>query len=300
MNQPTIHPEIVSLRQRVADAKAGLRAALDEWHHLSTDVRPRINAAYHAVFGELERELQHKAVDNAELFRRVELLSIKVARGERLTAEIIDLVNQVVTKEYSRFRRRVREAFDVSEEHRERSALGSLDTHEDAELVNMYRTLVKKLHPDAVGEGAEHGDVWHAVQNAYRERNASQMRSLLAVLGAVEVPSVESQSWDIQRFQREVQTLEARLRVEERKLARLRGEEPFNLENVIDDELWRVRHFDELRASIAAKDKEIAENTTRYQELTGGTVPLGTHAVKTEDEASFDEDFMKNTYFGRR
>lgn len=300
MTAPVLHPEIEAMKQRHANARVALRAALDEWHRLSTEERPRLTHAYAQHFGELERELQYKALDSAELFRRVELLSIKVARGERLTKEIVDLVNTVVNREYAKFRRRVREAFDMDAEQRERAAEHRETVQDDEELVKMYRTLVKRMHPDTAGADAPGSEAWHTMQNAYRDRNVSQLRSLLAVLGVDDETSSDTSAWDVERWTVETDLLERRLDVERRKLDRLRRQEPFTYAADLDSDAWRAQHAEDLRNAIAAKDKEIAENREHYREITGGDVPPGTDVVRTADERTFDEDFMKNTYFGQR
>ncbi len=283
------------------ELRAELRESMDDWHRLSTEVRPRLHAQYHLHFGELERELQVVALRSAELFRRVELLSIKVSRGEVLTQHIIDLINQVVDSEYARFAMRIREAFDLDTEQRERASRSRDDQHTDGELVNMYRTLAKQLHPDSTGnDSADAVAIWHRVQQAYGAKNVSQMKSLLSMMGASDMLRGEASDWDLERWQQEVGRLETRLRVEHRKLRKLRSEEPFTLEHVIDDEQWRERHKWELEKAIAAKRHEIDENTSRYAELTGGMIPPGTELLKTKDEQTFEEDFLKNTYFGQR
>lgn len=300
MSNLTHHPEQTELADRFAAAKRGIREALEEWHRLSTVVRPQLNAAYETYFGELERQLQIAAVASSELARRVELLSIKVSRGERLTSEIIRLINTVVDKEYARYHRRLREAFDMTSDERNRAAASRIDATDDAELVNMYRSLVKKLHPDATGEDATDSSYWHRVQTAYKDRNVSQLRALLSLVGGIDVDEAHTASWDLERWQREVETLERRRDVEERKLRRLRSQEPFVHEAELDNESWRASHTRELQLAINEKEREIAENREHYRELTGGDVPTGTDVTKTKDEQTFEEDFMKNTYFGQR
>jgi DnaJ-class molecular chaperone len=196
---------------------------------------------------------------------------------------------------------RIREAFDLDVEQRERAATSRQDDTHNGELVNMYRTLAKQLHPDSAHDAsADSLAVWHRVQQAYAAKNVSQMKSLLSMMGAEDVLRSEATEWDLERWQLEVERLETRLRVEHRKLRKLRSEEPFTMEHVIDDEQWQIRHRRELEQAIASKQHEIRENTSRYTELTGGSVPPGTELVKTKDEQSFEEDFLKNTYFGRR
>ena len=300
MSNLTHHPEQTQLADRFAAAQRGIREALEEWHRLSTVVRPRLNAAYESFFGELERQLQVTAIASSELTRRVELLTIKVARGERLTPEIIALINQVVDKEYARYHRRLREAFDMTVDDRNRAAASRIDATDDAELVNMYRSLVKKLHPDANADASEDGTYWHRVQAAYKDRNVSQLRALLSVVGAADVDDTQTASWDLDRWHREVEVLERRRDVEERKLRRLRTQEPFVHEAELEHASWRDAHMRELQSAIAEKEREIAENREHYRELTGGEVPTGTDVTKTKDEQTFEEDFMKNTNFGQR
>jgi hypothetical protein len=299
----TVHPDIAPLRDRLRELRLELRAAVDDWHRLSTEVRPRLHALYHSHFGELERELQQSALAASEMFRRVELLSIKHERGEKLTREIIELINEVVDKEYARFTMRVREAFDMNQRQRDDAERARRGTTSDHELVAMYRTLVKQLHPDVAETGesdAGNEAVWHQVQNAYANRNVGQLRSLLTVLGVNEALTREADDWSIDRWREEVDTLERRLGLEQRKLRRLRAEEPFTMERELEDEAWRARHRDELVRAIARKQDELRDSEKRYADLTGGLLPSGENPNKTKQERTFEEDFMTNTYFGQR
>lgn len=299
----TVHPDVAPLQQRVRELRAELRSALDEWHRLSTEVRPRLHAAYNRYFGLLERELQEVALAAAEMFRRVELLSIKHERGEKLTAEIVDLINQVVDKEYARFTMRVQEAFRMDERQREQAARSREAEGSDTELVAMYRTLVKQLHPDVAetpGEESGNESFWHQVQQAYATRNAAQLRSMLTLLGANEALERESGDWGVERWRQEADILEQRLAVEQRKLLRLRSQEPFTMERELDDEVWRTRHHEDLVRAIAVKNNELRDSRRRYDELTGGLVPPGNNPTKSKQEQTFEENFMTNTYFGQR
>jgi len=299
----TVHPDIAPLRDRLRELRIELRSAVDDWHRLSTEVRPRLHALYHSHFGELERELQRSALAAAEMFRRVELLSIKHERGEKLTREIVDLINDVVDREYARFTMRVKEAFDMDQRQRDDAERARQGAPSDHELVSMYRTLVKQLHPDvAETNQADAGNevVWHQVQSAYANRNAGQLRSLLTVLGVNDALSREADEWGIERWREEVEALERRLGLEQRKLRRLRAEEPFTMERDLEDEAWRARHRDELVRAIARKQDELRDSEKRYADLTGGLLPSGENPTKTKQERTFEEDFMTNTYFGQR
>ncbi len=299
----TVHPDVAPLQQRVRELRLELRSALDQWHRLSTEVRPRLHAEYNRYFGMLERELQEAALAAAEMFRRVELLSIKHERGEKLTAEIIDLINQVVDKEYARFAMRVQEAFRMDERRREQAARRREADGSDTELVAMYRMLVKQIHPDVADVNADEfgtDSIWHQVQQAYATRNAAQLRSMIALLSANDALERESGDWGVERWRQVVDLLEQRLAVVLRTLLRLRSDEPFTMERDLDDDVWRTRHHDDLVRAIAVKNNELRDSRRRYDELTGGLVPPGHNPTKSKQERTFEEDFMTNTYFGQR
>jgi hypothetical protein len=293
MAQPVVHPDVLGLRDEVLQLRESLRRCSEEWHWLTVVERPRLTALYETHFGKLERKLQYLAVENAELFRRIELLSIKIARGERLTEETVSYVDMVVDREYARFRKRVREAFDMTPEQRNAAAhAGS----QQGELVSMYRTLVKKLHPDSGVSSGSTSETWHHVQAAYAAGNVAQLASLLAVLESRVADEHTFMSMDLDRLIEERDRLQAHVRREQRKLAKLQNDEPFVHAPLLEDSSWQDAHKATLLSEIDAKLHEWNKNKERYKEITGsGSLP-GTRNTSSED----DDDFMNATYFGQR
>lgn len=300
MCAPVLHPEIQQLQRQCSDLRGRIRAAVEEWHQRSTVECPRLAALYDRYFGALERDYQRLAVQTAELFRRVELLSIKVARGERLTPDIIENVNRVVDKEYARFHRRLHEAFDMTSEQRNAQAAAQAEQHDDDELVKTYRVLVKKLHPDAVGQASDVDPLWQQVQDAYTSRNLQHLRSILSMLEADVSSDQTTQGWSIERLQREVGLLTSRLDMERRKLTRLRASEPLSLADQLADASWRDAHELDLRARLVAKQREYDETQRRYIEITGSDVIPGVNPNRSAEERDEERDFMEHTYFGAR
>jgi len=300
MCAPVLHPEIQQLQRQCSDLRGRIRAAVEEWHQRSTVERPRLAALYDRYFGALERDYQRLAVQTAELFRRVELLSIKVARGERLTPDIIENVNRVVDKEYARFHRRLHEAFDMTSEQRNAQAAAQAEQHDDDELVKTYRVLVKKLHPDAVGQASDVDPLWQQVQDAYTSRNLQHLRSILSMLEADVSSDQTTQGWSIERLQREVGLLTSRLDMERRKLTRLRASEPLSLADQLTDASWRDAYELDLRARLVAKQREYDETQRRYIEITGSDVIPGVNPNRSAEEREEERDFIEHTYFGAR
>lgn len=300
MSVPELHPEIEAIKSRTVKLREQLRCVLQESHRLSTEERPRLNALYHSLFGQLEHLLQDRTLKSAEIRRRVELLRVKFERGERLSKEVIDLINVVVNREFARFKRRVQEAFQMDDSDRQRNANGTHNGAAESELVNMYRVLAKKLHPDAAGESIHTVADWHHVQELYRKRNVAQLRSIITALGADEVSNAVTQNWDLQSWEREVNAIELRLGAEERKLQRMLQDEPFKLSHKIDDSEWHQQHRSSLLKLIEDKEREILDATIQYEQLTGGYLEDSHNPDSDEGQQKFRSDFMDSTYFGQR
>jgi len=297
---PDEHPEIKVLRSQCKQLRGQLKDAVDTWHTMVTVERPRLMALYDAAFREEERTYQELAIQAAEISRRVELLSIKVARGEALTKDAVELVNQVVDKEFSRYRQRIAEAFapQSTDATNKDGSSTSGSGEDDRDLVSMFRTLAKQLHPDST-EGEGDIEAWHRVQNAYKEKDLSRLSALYKTLGVDEDTSATS-AWSVEQWRAEASNLHSRLGMELRKLSRLQAEEPFTIAENLEQEQWIEQRHKEMEKRNQDLERTISTKTSLYKELTGGDVPQSSVARSSQAQMDLDRDFMENTYFGNR
>ncbi len=293
MTHPIYHPELDQRRKTCTKLRSAIQDCILEWHRLTYLVRPRLLQLYHQAFGEYEITRQKLALQAAILFRRVELLTIKANRGEQITPETVELVNRVVDVEFARLSQRLESLNSHDDGGKKHS--NSIHDEQRTELVKMYRVLAKKLHPDAGGKKQEE-TFWHLVQRAYRDNDVSQLRALLLITD-VNTTSVQPDS--LQDWIIEEQRLTARLRIEQRKLNSLLHQEPFTLQNHLEDDEWKSNYALDLQREIRAKEREIDEYRTQYLELTRG-FPQQFDQETKRDGQDFHKDFFDNTYFGGR
>jgi len=316
------------LRGRIAALRKELEALLEEWFVLQHEVRPNITAKYDALFHELEVEIQRKALQAAEIGRRAELFGLKHRRGERITPEVVRLINTMVDKEFKKMRERMYEAFDMTAEERNTAAARAAGREADSDFPKMYRTLVKKLHPDVSDEREKFGKYWNSVQTAFETKNTSQMRALYLALAGDEAVQAPAMYPDLLTEERALEHQEADLRQkverEQRKLRQLRCEEPFTLEANLGNPAWVIAHRENLEHQIANKEREISRSRRIVRELTGMDAEEatmrhnkpGTHVTaeenapntganaaaspENEQEADAENGFFDTTYFGNR
>jgi hypothetical protein len=152
------HPRIVELRARRAACATRLAEILTEMQHIKNQVLPRLLDDYDTHFRTLEITLQKATLHAAELGRREELFRLKLERGEQLTERMIEVVNTIVDREFARVKKRIRETFDMTAQEREREATDRAERHNTGDFAKLYRAIVKKLHPDALG-----GEVYDSI-----------------------------------------------------------------------------------------------------------------------------------------
>ncbi len=251
--QPIPHPEIEQLRQRYRELQDALRQTLQEYFFLRTELYPSLLAEYERHFRTLELQLQNVSLRAAQLRRRVELLLVKLQRGEPITERTFALVEQIVAREFAALWERLHAP---EQPHRTQSPAAEAE-----EFPKLYRLLVKRLHPDAAGaETEEFRRYWTAVQRAYRERNIHHLRQLYFLLCSEMLDAEpESEPASLEYLRRRISQLERRLTVERRRLEQLRAEEPFCLP--LSDPEWLAQRRRELEREIQQREQEIATYT---------------------------------------
>ena len=199
------HPVIVELRSRIKECRQELLNLLYDWHYLQNILHPQIVFQYDSYFGDLEFDLQKKSRVAAEIERRVELLSVKLRRGERLTEKTIKFVNLLVQKEFERKYASENRTSNNGAGYDKRNDYSSANNGDckirrpedeepnlfqnDYDLTDyeykpysayeapkLYRKLVKKLHPDISGETEAFNRFWCNVQDAYRSNDVNRLR----------------------------------------------------------------------------------------------------------------------------
>lgn len=291
----TLHVQAETLRNEIRALRRSLLWCQEEWHAISVVLRERLTNTYHAAFGDIEADIQRLALEHAELFRRVEILTIKHDRGEVITAAIVEHVHHIVDREYRRFRERIRQAAQ------EDALVKPVDSDQglDEEVVHLFRVVAKRLHPDMNG-GQANDDLWRRARRAYE---GGDLRTLKAIEEGTAIGDTLDDD-DIETLTLIAERLTGRLAAEQKKLARLRTEEPFTLEHVLDDELWKHLHRTTLEHQRNAWRRAIDQARERYAELTSGigdaqAVPR--RADRDDDtKTANNDDFMESTYFGFR
>jgi len=269
------------LIKRVDELKHKLLSLLDLLHYYQNDVYQEIMFRYDNIFGDLEDEIDDKSQESVELERKVELLRLKMRKGETINDNSLRFVNLIVQREAQRnntfdksssFHNSFKKSnvFNNSESQVERNKY-HCEVNNNYELPLLYRNLVKKLHPDVSGESDEFNRFWDNVQHAYRSSDVERLRLLhLSLCTLDNISSVKQKNAEV-ALKTQIFELEQSIKQQENRIRSMKKQEPYNLEDKLNDKNWIARQKNLLRERIFQIDRKIQHHSKLLSNLTDRT-----------------------------
>ncbi len=152
----------------------------------------------------------------------------------------------------------------------EAASADELSEEVDARVKELYRRLVRRLHPDLRADGsAAVSALWHEVQEAYAASDVSRMEILLA-LSDIEMKRTADQSLSQMRAVRA--ELERALRALEKSLHEAEGEEAWDFARTGASPQLRLRVERELKSTVADRSRRLDLLTRTIAEWAEGPV----------------------------
>lgn len=296
-----LHSETARRREHIASLRNQLGTLFAERVRLNFDLLPALRERYHELFSDLEVALQLRTLEFAERRRIVELISLKLDRGQKLDEKSIELVLKAVRTEFARVRARLHKSPDDT-------SRGSIDVewgveqtrHTPAqsraeELRDLYRRLARQLHPDvqrSVQPAREKNEAqrrhyWDLVQTGYFRNDIGLLRTLAHLVETLGVTT----EIPLALFDVEEQRLEMAIKSEqthidsimEIDIVRMRAE--FD----IPDRVNELR--DQLKIEISQLEANILNCDTFLKSVLGGRKIPPPEVLKT-----LWADFVEHVY----
>jgi hypothetical protein len=300
-----LHPEALIYRSRIAKLREELQDTFNERIYLSFELFPRLRDRYAERFGDLEHLMQERTLEMSERRRMVELFSLKLDRGQKLDMKTVDLVMKAVRNEFARVRSRMQAAFSAQRrkevddawrpspfiEHGREGAGNASARRRADELRELYRMLVKRLHPDARRSGglADH-DYWNLVQRGYLLGDLPLLRTLAHL---VETLGEGESGATLDPFSEE-RRLRSALRAEQAQIDSLRRDDIYQMRDELDNDRWVSARRAAMQADVDALEIEIAKCDRFLAPILSGQKAPPPEIVKSI-WSSFVEDMYINS-----
>jgi predicted nucleic acid-binding Zn-ribbon protein len=247
----SVHPEVEALKAGNALLRDEAVRLLTEQDHLLHTVRPNLLALYQVKLGPWELRLLKEQCDTARLRRLIEMVQAFLNVGR---LPVMAEIGQKLDAEFILWQARLREAAEkLQDAEQQLQHLMSLD--DDREFRKLYRSLVKRLHPDVVPDQNEQIRLlWQRVQAAYGHSDLAEMRALWELTQQLAPVVTPSTSMDALKTERE--TLRRQAERLARQIAELRQRPPFSLQAKLEDDAWVAARRAEIETQIVAQQEQ--------------------------------------------
>ena len=255
--QIDISPRLKQLKavyERLQQVYAELIAKRDD---LTEHEIPRLEALYMDAIGQMlyEELLQY---DIALLKSERDLLQAYINRGEEPDIEDVEekvgQQAQTFNENIHREEERINQAKAYIEEHKEENSKDA--EAEKLELKQIYKRLVRRLHPDLHPEQTEwERELFMKVQEAYRNEDLERLRELEAELDAG-MPSSDAESDSIEEWEKRVECLKQQIADIEKEIYEIEHEFPFTYREKLNDQEWIVAQREEINVRIEKLKQE--------------------------------------------
>ena len=240
-----VHPQAQRLINENAILREQVVGLLAELDALLTTVKPNLLAIYQTRIGPWELSLLKAQFEIARLKRKIELIQASVNHAVRPD---LQQVEAQVASECIAWEVRVKEAAEriTAAESRLQNFLS---LQEAAELRDLYRALVKKLHPDVNRQlTAEQSRLWQRVQTAHSRADLTELRALSLLADKLMPPRAGPSS--LETLQKEQKALADQIDSLLKRIKEAEGRPPFTLRQQLQDSAWLDCRRLELEAQI--------------------------------------------------
>lgn len=276
--------DIHKIKETISETRKEILNVLDKYYYYLNVIKPQIVFDYERHFGELENEIKEKINYLKELERKKELINQKQKNGETITPFILKVIDLIVKRENSK-------KFNTIYNNKFNNNEGNCNSHQfhykkeninedinevlkrkiknhtyrndwedyidSLQISQLYRKIVKKIHPDLHGITEDFKKYWYNVQEAYQARNHRQLKLYYLALCVNDDLIENSEDLTYLQLISILKNLKQRLEQEKENLSQLLNKEPFILINNISDKLWIAKRKRYLREKLETLEKQI-------------------------------------------
>lgn len=227
-----VSPEVESLSRECEILRDEVARLLAEAHDLIQVVKPNIFALFQTKLGAWELKRLHQQSDIARLKRKMTLIQAVINRGEAIHEKELE---ERLDLELADWRTRVAEAAAAFDQAKVRLDQ-PMAADEARELRDLYRRLVKSLHPDLHADLTDaERQLWHRAQTAYDRADLEELRALAIVQPDSALSGMKN---SIEELQEQRDTLKGHVARLLSEMERISSEPPFTLRKQLEDAEW--------------------------------------------------------------
>ncbi|MDD3521161.1 MAG: hypothetical protein PHU65_08025 [Actinomycetota bacterium] len=243
-------------KQIIASLKSELAKLICDRDIAENTVKKNLEALYVTKVGKNEYELFALECQAARLRRKIQLMQKSINHGRQINAALIEKQLDI---EYEEWEAKITKMLTAIAAGKARlKAL--MPQKESRQLQNLYRELVKKLHPDVNETQTEKQKLlWNQTQQAYQNGDIEELKTIKLLLEDTDKDSRGKEEYDgssdkaskesaLKNIEKTISLLKEKVFKIMEYIKELKSEFPFTIEYNIKDDEW-----------VSRKNREISE-----------------------------------------
>ena len=262
MNELSLTPEGVRLREELTLLRKEYADLYAQKEIMVNDERETLYVFYLNTVGQLNYELFCLSVELSALKLKVQLAQAAVNRSERVDVTKIEKeINKQMNEYYAQIKQQAQQL-----ELAQKAVL--MDDVRAKEIKELYRLLVKRLHPDLHPyQSDKMNDLFLQVQTAYHTQNLEMLQNIVLRIDLDKIDDDDNQ-FTTDTVTVYVASLQTQIEKIKKEIAQLEESFPFIYRECLKDEAWIENEKAQLKERIEQfkNEKEIYED--RFNLLT--------------------------------
>jgi hypothetical protein len=250
-----LSPENKILRQQTENLKKEFAELYEKWNFMLTYEEAGLTSLYLEYIGGWQFKLFRVQTELAQLKQKIQLAQ---AYFNRNVLPDWSKIESTLAKEFEAYQQKIAEDAQKLASAHAYLKEGFLNGHDTAQLKEVYRLLVKRLHPDLNPDITDYErELFLRVQAAYQLCDLQALNEMLLMLNK-DVPVVMLPLPDLRTL---VNQLTEKVKALQQKTEALNLKFPYIYRAKLQDELWVAAEQESIRKQIEIIETEIKEKT---------------------------------------
>lgn len=264
-NSIILFPDYQACKEKVDRLRTELSMLLLERDELEFVICKNIESAYYLKLGAIEYKAYETECAALRLKRMVDLVQARINRQEKV---IIADIERVLDEEFAEYQRKLNRQIEKMNEALERSRSRILTDAEAEELKKLYRSIVKRLHPDVNPNvtQAQLRLLTNAI-SAYKNGDLAAMRIIAAMVAEPVLPDRAREAMHM--LTEESRRLETMLSSVREQIADIKSRFPYTVKDIVEDPQKEQQRREEIESALAQYQGLIKKYKARLAEMLG-------------------------------